>query len=220
MDTQNQAPFFPGKTKKCKCCQKDIPYKATKCPFCFKKQPFNHPVIVAILALILVADFLWLPSAVKSDKERKANSQSDENIQNSATLSDDTQTGAFAPIPEEPEETVALAITGAYISENSIGTNLINITVTNSSEYTIDAFDYKVQSYNTYGEKLSNSLFDSFTKTDFEFPAGTSCTSSASLYWQDTATSFKVALTRYHIKDTGETVDIPSKERIWINVQK
>lgn len=205
---ENQTPqTAPAPYKICKHCKSKMPMDAKVCPQCRKKQGIGAGKIVLIVVAVFVV--IGIVSSLTSDPDE------------TKTPDNDVQTAVNNPAstPDDPVAT-ALAITDAYISEDVIGTNLINLTVTNSSEYTIDAFDYKVQSYNTYGEKLSNSLFDSFTKTDFELSAGTSCTSSASLYLQDTATSFKVALTRYHIKDTGETVDIPNKERIWFDVQK
>lgn len=114
----------------------------------------------------------------------------------------------------------AISINDAYITESIINTNELNISVSNNSEYTIDAFDYTVEAYNSYGEKISSFLNDSFTATDIQILPNSEYSSRATLYWADTATQFKVVITRYHIKDTNETVRIKSADRVWVSVKK
>ena len=114
----------------------------------------------------------------------------------------------------------AITIKNAYITESIINTNELNLSVENISEQTVDAFDYKITAYNTYGEKISNYLLDDFTATDIQIPPSTSYNNKTSLFLMDAATSFKVAITRYHIKDTNETVNISSDDRVWVEIKK
>lgn len=114
----------------------------------------------------------------------------------------------------------AVDFTSAYIEENIIGTNELHITVKNTSSQTIDAFDYKIVAYNTYGEKISNSFLDKYTAEAIQIKPGETYSSQTMLTFMDTGTTFNIAITRYHIKDTNETVTIGSSDQVWYSVKK
>ena len=155
------------------------------------------PSIIIIVFFILLFSFIGLGS----DTEL-------------GTTTDTINNESVAPFESD------LVFEDAYIEESMFGTNELHITVKNKSSQTIDAFDYKIQAYNTYGEKVSNYLIDEYTATDIQIKANDSYSSSTSLILMDTATSFKIAITRYHIKDTNETVAINNSDRVWVSIKK
>ncbi len=190
--------------KKCNYCKSEIDDGAKVCPVCKRTQIKANGCLIALL-VVLIWFFLVVIIAVSVDSGSES-TNNNENIEN-----------------VQLEQQIGLRITDAYITEDFIGQNQIHLSVKNDSEYTIDALDFKVESYNNYNEKLSNWGIDSFTKEDCSIvPNGTwsSGDTAWTLPFVNTATTFKVALTRYHIKETDETVNISSNNRVWIEVKK
>ncbi len=194
--------------KKCKFCKSEIDDAAVLCPICKRQQNNVNGCLVGLVVFIVIIAIVAIIAVAVSDSDGGTTT---------------TISGPSGTVNVSTEQTVDLKIVDASISEDVLGQNQIKLTVKNDSEYTIDAFDFEVQAYNSYGEKVSNWAVDSFTKSDVEIAAGSewgSGNSAWTIYFADTAMTFKVHLTRYHIKETNETVDIHSDQRIYVEVRK
>ncbi len=194
--------------KRCKFCQTEIDDAASVCPYCKRTQKSG---LIGCL-LVLIAMVLWFIAIIIALSGDSSSEDANVKVDSSGT-----------EISIGTEQNIVLEITDAYISEDILDQNQIHLSVNNNSDYTIDAFDFKVESYNTYGQKLSNWMSDSYTMTDFAISPNSTWSSGDgawTLHFVNNATSFKVALTRYHIKETNETVEIKSKNRIWVKVAK
>ncbi len=186
--------------KKCKFCKSEIDDKAIVCPNCKGKQNKNIGCIIAL------GIFTWLLIMIIVISS----------LNSSPSNSDNTSTVSSNDVKEQIE----LIITDAYITEDIIGQNQVNLSVKNNSQFTVDAYDYKVEAYNSYGEKINNFTMDSFTATDITIASGKSYSGVGTMYFANTATTFKVALTRYHTKEDNNTIEINSKNRVWVEVKK
>ena len=107
------------------------------------------------------------------------------------------------------------------MGKDAIGTPQVCVTVKNSSKVkTIDAFDFEVHCYNTYGELAKGySTYTAFKGIyqDGKIAPGKSSKSDWrwTLYGFDTTTNAEVALTRLHTTD-GETIDIIPADQVWV----
>lgn len=193
--------------KKCNFCQSEIDEKAKVCPVCKRQLKGGNGCLISALIGVSVIVAFFVLVIILGNTVGKDAASTPVNIENG----------------EIKKSEVQLVITDAYITENIIGENEIHLTVKNDSESSIDAFDFRVQAYNSYGEKLSNWGVDRFTKTDFLIAPNSEWSSgngSWTLHFVNSATSFKAALTRYHIKETDTTVTINSNEQIWVEIHK
>lgn len=190
--------IMTAKLKPCRKCGAQISTDVDKCPHC-GAVPARFIIVYILVALIIVMMFALIIGVATEDDSNNEPS---------------TQTSTETPFVSQ------IQIQNAYVDEDVLGNNNLSITVLNNSEYVVDAFDYKIEAYNTYGEKISSWMLDDYTATDISIASSSTYTASTLLPFLQNATTFKVAITRYHIEDTDETVLINSKERTWIDVQK
>lgn len=188
--------------KKCKFCQSDIDDKAIICPVCKGKQKKNLGGLIATGVCVYIVIMIIIIAAV------------------SDTTSDSSISSVNTSSLTATSENIDLIIDDAYITEDIIGQNQVNLSVKNNSQFTVDAYDYKVEAYNSYGEKINNLTLNSFTATDITIAPGENFSGVCTMYFADTATIFKVAITRYHTKENNKTIEVKSKNRVWVEVRK
>lgn len=119
-----------------------------------------------------------------------------------------------------------LKLDGYSYDKNSIGTPRIYLKVTNNGSQAIDAFDFVIQCLNNYGETVKgygvNDLYGgTYQAEQGNIGAGKSFSSSDkdvcwTLYGFDTATKYKVAITKVHTTD-GQTYKLDPNQYVWIS---
>lgn len=181
-------------------------------------------VIYALAVLIAVIGFEVLPNLFQSMRQYSI-------AQTSPTLSTENRNShaeaiVHAPTPTPtptPMWTPELVVSKAGVWEFLGQSSMIQLVVKNTSQYTIDAFDFKLRAYDIYGELISHSLNDSYSVSTTNLGAGEEWDSFNSLSTIMTiegamkkAKSFEFAITKYHLKETDETVTVDGEEQIWI----
>jgi len=160
-----------------------------------------------LVSFIVLAFFLFFALLIMfPDSSSSRSTTTTETAQTEQAATDQTE----QVIPPEVE------IIAANVHDGILGTPVMTITVDNVSNYTIDAFDYEIEAYNAYGEKVTSSLLDTFTHQGESLRAGNRVEIEAPIPSLRASTTYRVALTRWHIQELDETVKTSSKERIWI----
>ena len=115
--------FMEDETKKCKYCQTDIPKKAKICPNCKKKQS-GVGKWVAIVAVVLILFVAMGNTSSKNSTNAEASSQETKTVNNKKTESK----------TDKKELTDADFSVKEYLYENTIGSTLYFVVVTNNSD--------------------------------------------------------------------------------------
>lgn len=128
-----------------------------------------------------------------------------------------------APTQETGDETMPLEIVSVEIKHNSIGTPEIYVVVKNTGHNSIDAFNFEVRGYDSYGDIIDYIGADTFTCTydgDVKAikPDGESQRNRYwSLYQLDSASKFEVALTKCH-DSSDTTYELKESAKVWYTV--
>lgn len=136
---------------------------------------------------------------------------------------DEPKIPTISPTPI-PQKVYVLEVDDVMLSEDMIGTPQLSVSMTNTGDSDVDAFDIKVRCYNKYDELIRGYGFDDYyngTSQDTIIKAGETKDIDGcwSLYGFDNATRFEVSIDRYHTVD-GDTVEINNADLIWYSVSK
>lgn len=156
--------------------------------------------------------------------------QKAEGLEETGVADSETQARLFAKeLPEKP----VIAVLPVKLSVNSAGTTELYVRFRNDGEESIDRLDFYVECYNTYDEKIKGynryDLSDNYYESDpADYYGGTpelkpGATSASDWYWGlygfDGTTRVRIAVYKYHTT-TGNTVEIPSNELIWVEFKQ
>ncbi|MDF2524228.1 MAG: hypothetical protein K0R31_1869 [Clostridiales bacterium] len=184
------------------------------------KYSVSLTLFLSFLVTAITCFILFIATAPKDDDHGKTIKVINETdiSENVITV---TPTISVTPVPSN---IIQLSIVDVMLSEDLIGTPQIAISLKNSSDYDIDAFDIKVRCYNNYDELVRGYGVEDYyngTSQDIVIKPGETKDSEGywSLYGYDTATRFEVAIVKYHTTD-GNTNEINNSDLIWLSVKK
>ena len=131
-------------------------------------------------------------------------------------------------LPKKPD----IAVLPVKLTVNSAGTPELYVRFRNDTTETIDRLDFHVECYNTYDERIigygryeySDNYYEAdpqnyYSGTDIEPGETTANDWYWGLYGFDGTTRVRIAVYKYHTT-TGNTVNIPESDWIWVDLEQ